>query len=304
MAQQSAAMPSDEPSQGVTARALALPGLIAAASLAAALVAGFAIGTGANTTVGNVLNLSSRSSSFVSNLSDLLPLGFAFGAGMVATVNPCGFVMLPAYLTLYVSDQDSSAKVSAGRRLSKGLLVSASLGLGFVILFGTVGVVISAGAQQVASVFPWIGFSLGFIMAGLGAYLLAGGDLYTGAASQAASKIGDPRDASLRGYFLFGISYAVASLSCTLPIFLGLISSSLATGGFLSATGQFLAYALGMAFVIGVLTVAIALFKGALVSQLRRALPYIAPVSAAILIIAGGYLVFYWLTEGGLAAKF
>lgn len=304
MAQQPPAMTSDMPLQGVTARSLALPGLIAAASLAAALVSGFAIGTGANTTVGNVLTLSSKSSSFVSTLSDLLPLGFAFGAGMVATVNPCGFVMLPAYLTLYVSDQDSAVRVSAGRRLSKGLLVSAALGLGFVVLFGTAGVVISAGAQQVASVFPWIGFTLGFIMAGLGAYLLAGGKLYTGAASQAASRIGDPRDISLRGYFLFGISYAVASLSCTLPIFLGLISSSLATGGFLSATGQFLAYALGMAFVIGVLTLAIALFKGALVSQLRRATPYVASFSAAILIIAGGYLVFYWLTEGGLAAKF
>lgn len=304
MSQQITAIPSDEPSQGVSLRSLVLPCLIAAASVTAAVVAGFVIGEGTNSTVGNVLTLSSRSSSFVSNLSDLLPLGFAFGAGMVATVNPCGFVMLPAYLTLYVSDQDAAAQVSAGRRLSKGLLVSASLGLGFVVLFGTVGVVISAGAQQVASIFPWIGFTLGFIMAGLGAYLLAGGKLYTSAASQAASRIGDPRDVSLRGYFLFGVSYAVASLSCTLPIFLGLISSSLATGGFFSATGQFLAYALGMAFVIGVMTLAIAACKGALVSHLRRAMPYVAPFSAAVLIIAGGYLVFYWLTEGGLAGKF
>ena len=103
---------------------------------------------------------------------------------------------------------------------------------------------------------------------------------------------------------MFGISYAVASLSCTLPIFLGLVSSSLATGGTLAAAGQFLAYALGMTFVISILTLAVALFKGAIVNQLRRAMPYVAPVSAGILIVVGGYLVFYWLTEGGLAAKF
>lgn len=283
---------------------LKLPGLIALGALAAALGGGFSLGASPNSAVGGVLDLSSRSSSLVGRLSDWLPLGFAFGAGMVATVNPCGFVMLPAYLTLYVSDGDSDIKAPARRRLAKAALVSASLGLGFVLLFGTVGIVISAGGRWLASVFPWVGFSLGFVLAALGAYLLAGGKVYTGAASQAASKIGDPRDASLRGYFLFGVSYAVASLSCTLPIFLGLVSSTLATGGTLSAAGQFLVYALGMTFVISVLTLAIALFKGAIVSQLRRAMAYVGPISAGILIVVGGYLVFYWLTEGGLAAKF
>jgi cytochrome c biogenesis protein CcdA len=289
---------------GLSLRALALPGIIAAAALVAALAGGFILGASPNSAVGGVLDLSSRSSSLVGSLGDWLPLGFAFGAGMVATVNPCGFVMLPAYLTLYVSDEDAAVRTGMGKRLSKGLLVSLAVGLGFLVLFGTVGVAVSAGARSVASVFPWIGFALGFLMAGLGAYLLAGGKLYAGAATQAAAHIGDPRDASLRGYFLFGLSYAVASLSCTLPIFLGLISSSLATGGFASAAGQFIAYAAGMAAVIAVLTLAIALFKGALVKQLRRAMPYVSPVSAGILIVVGGYLVFYWLTEGGLAAKF
>ncbi|MDP3063594.1 MAG: hypothetical protein Q8O40_10375 [Chloroflexota bacterium] len=39
---------------------------------------------------------------FVNNLAALVPLGFAFGAGMVATVNPCGFALLPAYISLYL----------------------------------------------------------------------------------------------------------------------------------------------------------------------------------------------------------
>ena len=29
-------------------------------------------------------------------------VGLAFGAGLVAALNPCGFAMLPAYLTLVV----------------------------------------------------------------------------------------------------------------------------------------------------------------------------------------------------------
>ncbi len=287
----------------ISFRSSALPIGAAAAAIIAALAGGFAVGTGANTAVGQVLSASGSSTSLVSGIGNWLPLGFAFAAGMVATVNPCGFVMLPAYLTMYVSDAEASVNARFSQRLAKSLYVSAALGLGFVLLFGVVGLTISAGATSVAKVFPWIGFSLGFIMAALGAYLFAGGKIYTGAASQLASHIGDPRDSSLKGYFLFGISYAVASLSCTLPIFLGLVSVSLSQRGLAYATGQFLAYALGMTFVITILTIAIGVFKGALASQLRRIMPYVNPISAGILIVVGGYMIFYWLTEGGLASN-
>lgn len=286
-----------------------VPGLVALSVIAAALIAGFAIGPGGNSVIGQFLTVSGESTSRLSNVGVWLPFGFAFGAGMVATVNPCGFVMLPAYLGMYVGDAQNAESRGAGRirvaqQLIKALYVSAALGLGFVILFGTVGFLISAGARSVADVFPWLSFTLGFLMAGLGAYLFAGGKLYTGAAQSAASKIGDPRDQSLRGYFLFGLSYATASLSCTLPIFLGIVTASLATDGVVGAAGQFLAYALGMAFVITVLTVSIAIFKGALVNQIRKIMPYLNSISAGILIIVGGYLVFYWLTEGELARNF
>jgi cytochrome c biogenesis protein CcdA len=282
-------------------RTLAVPAVAATAMIALAVIGGVLVGGGGNSAVGQVLGLSSQSTTLVGNIGSWLPLGFAFAAGMVATVNPCGFVMLPAYLTMFVSDSEDGTHAPSTRlQVVKALYVSTALGLGFVLLFGTVGVAITAGARPLATVFPWIGFALGFVMAGLGAYVLGGGKLYTGTAQAAAAKIGDPRDSTLRGYFLFGISYAVASLSCTLPIFLGLVSSSLATGGFLSATGQFLAYALGMTLVITVLTLAIATFKGALVGRLRSVMPYVNSISGGILIFVGAYLVFYWLTEGGL----
>ena len=35
-----------------------------------------------------------------------------------------------------------------------------------------------------------------------------------------------------------------------------------------------------------------------MVGGLRKALPYIQPVSAAIMLLAGSYIVFYWLTLG------
>ena len=47
-------------------------------------------------------------SEFLSQLAVLLPVGYAFGAGMVSAVNPCGFAMLPVYLTLYLGAEDST----------------------------------------------------------------------------------------------------------------------------------------------------------------------------------------------------
>jgi cytochrome c biogenesis protein CcdA len=297
---------------GFNPKNLPIPAAIAGAVALIALIAGLIVGPGANSFIGGALSYSSDSAGLVGNIGSFLPLGFAFAAGMVATVNPCGFVMLPAFLTMYLTDQQGDASSSQegrsalgmSRSLLKALYVSAALGAGFVLLFGGVGLAISSGARSFIVIFPWVGFFLGFVMAGLGAYLFAGGKLYTNRAQSAAARIGKASDTSVKGYFLFGISYAVASLSCTLPIFLGLISSSLATGGIVQATTQFLAYALGMTFVITILTIGIAVFKGAMVTQIRKIMPYVHPISAGVLIIVGGYLIFYWLTEGEVSRNF
>ena len=273
-----------------------------------AFVMGIVQGPGANDTVGNVLGVQSTSTSWVSNLGDLLPFGFAFVAGMVAAVNPCGFVMLPAYLTIYLRDEsdidDDTSLSGVAKRGTKAVYVSLAMGLGFVALFGSAGLLVSASQELVKEALPWIGFTLGILMALLGAYILIGGKIYTGIAQQMADRVGDPRVSSLGGYFLFGVSYALASLSCTLPIFLSVVTSSFGRDGFASGIIQFVAYAGGMAFLIMIVTIGIALFKSAILGPLRRSMQYVERISAVILAVVGAYLVFYWLTEGDLSTYF
>ena len=226
---------------------------------------------------------------------------------MLAAVNPCGFVMLPAYLTLYMGDESEDSRQGIRGivgRSSRAVYVSLAMGIGFVVLFGAAGVIVGLSQEVVRVALPWIGLSMGFLIAGLGAYLLTGGKLYTGLAQRMADKVGDPRIASLQGYFLFGISYALASLSCTLPLFLSVITSSFSRGGLVNGTLQFVSYAAGMTFLIMLVTLAIALTKSAGVRYQRRILPYLNTGSATVLIIVGAYLIFYWLTEGDLAASF
>ncbi|HJN87416.1 MAG: cytochrome c biogenesis protein CcdA [Dehalococcoidia bacterium] len=112
--------------------------------------------------------------------------------------------------------------------------------------------------------------------------------------------MGDPSKVNPRGYFMFGLSYGTAFLSCTLPIFLAVVGTSLTITNILSSLGQFLLYALGMGFVIMLLTLGMAFFKGAMVRTLRKVLPYVQPVGSWLMVVAGAYIVFYWLTIGGL----
>ena len=281
-------------------RRVGLPATIALVALVGAFVAAKLIGKddGIDGVNGFVESLSGNSSSFLGGLGLFAPLGFAFAAGMASAVNPCGFAMLPAYLGLYLG---SNQEARPTRQLGKALLVGLSVTAGFVVLFGTAGVIIALGARSaVVDILPWLGLGIGIILAVTGAWLVGGGKLYSGLAARAASHIGDPSRVSPKGYFLFGLSYGVASLGCTLPIFLTVVGTSLAVSGLGASFGQFLLYALGMGLVIIALTLGMAVAKGAMVGAVRKALPYVQPVGAWLMIIAGAYIVFYWLTLGDL----
>ena len=281
-------------------RRVGLPAMIAIVALAGAFVAAKLIGKddGIDGVNGFVESLSGSSSSFLGGLGLFAPLGFAFAAGMASAVNPCGFAMLPAYLGLYLG---SNQEAQPTRQLGKALLVGLSVTAGFVVLFGTAGLIIALGARSaIVGILPWLGLGIGIILAVTGAWLVGGGKLYSGLAARAASHIGDPSRVSPKGYFLFGLSYGVASLGCTLPIFLTVVGTSLAVSDLGASFGQFLLYALGMGLVIMALTLGMAVAKGAMVGAVRKALPYVQPVGAWLMVIAGAYIVFYWLTLGDL----
>lgn len=224
-----------------------------------------------------------------------LPVSYAFGAGMVAAVNPCGFAMLPAYLSLYLGLDDEQAKASSpSRRLGNALAVGLTVSAGFVLLFAIAGFGISAGGNVLLRYAPWFGAVVGVILVGLGIWMLAGRTVSTPFFEQLADRIGTPGTRSRRSFFLFGLAYGLASLSCTLPIFMIAVGSALTGGSLVAGFVRFSSYAMGMATVMVVLTVMLGFFKMGFVGRLRKALPYVQRASAILLIFAGGYIVFYW----------
>lgn len=239
-------------------------------------------------------------SQWLAGIADLLPFGYAYGAGMVSAVNPCGFAMLPVYLTLYLGAEDHAFRgKSVFWRILKACWIALVVTAGFALLFGLVGAVVSAGGSMVMGFMPWFSLVVGAALMFLGIWLLLGHTLSFHIFQELAGKIGDPRQMSVSGFFLFGLAFGATSLSCTLPIFLMVVGSSVAAGDFQSGLWQFFSYILGMGSVMLVLTLGIALVKeGVVVGALRSLLPYVQKISALLLLIAGAYIVYYWLASG------
>ena len=290
-----------QPSPGL-ARTVILPIAAATIALAIAVIGAFIVRGGSDIDGVNffVESLSGGAARQLDRFGIISLLGFAFGAGLAAAFNPCGFAMLPAYMGLYlgVGDEDSPSFIA---HIGKALLIGGSVTIGFILLFAAAGAVIGLGARSVVgSVLPWIGLGVGVLLTIAGAWLLGGGKLYTALAQQMAEKFGNPGQANIRGYFIFGLAYGLASLSCTLPIFLAVVGSSFAAASIWTAFAQFILYAVGMGTVIITLTLGMALFKGAMVGGMRKVMPYIQPVGTWLMLIAGTYIVFYWLTIGNV----
>ncbi len=237
----------------------------------------------------------------VANLAGLLPFGYAFAAGMVTTVSPCGIAMLPAYVSLNLRVQEEGfGAYSPLRRGARAMMLSGVVTLGFVALFGAMGIVISLGGQFLINFIPWIAVLIGAALILAGIWLLVGGHLYTSLASRLASRLGGSGDPGVRSFLIFGLAYGIAALSCTLPVFLVVVGSALALEGFASGLLQFVSYALGMGFIITIVTLGTAFFKELVQRWLRSLVPVVARLSGLLLIFAGGYIVYYWFKVGDI----
>lgn len=236
---------------------------------------------------------------WMNQLVNNLPVGYAFGAGMVSTVNPCGFVMLPVYLSLYMGAEEGKLTESSRiRRFWKAIWVTAVVSAGFALFFGIIGAIVSAGGTLLMDAAPWFSLVIGAALVVMGIWLLLGHHLSVSFTARISSKIGDPRQVSFTGFFLFGIAYAITSLGCTLPIFLMVIGSSIASGDFVAGMIQFISYSLGMGAVLLVLTLGMAFLKeGVVVGKLRSFMPHIQKISGIFIILAGLYTIYFWINK-------
>ncbi len=235
-------------------------------------------------------------------ISDLIDPA-ALTLGMVGLINPCGFALLPAYLGFFLGMNDDGER-STIRSLNQAQKVGLSLSAGFLAVFGTIGLFLATTIGQLDP--SWLhraSVALGVGLVILGIAMLAGFEL-----NLRIPKLNrGGGDQSITSMFLFGVSYAIASLGCTLAPFIGQVANSFSrvetTDGastlvaedasFIQRFGSSLSYGIGMALLATVLTLAVGFGKKGIVNRFRTVLPYINRISAVILLVVGTYVALY-----------
>lgn len=242
--------------------------------------------------LGSLVAVQSGAEAAAVGIAAALPIGYALGAGMVASVNPCGFLLLPSYISFNLgADGSGYYQTPPLWRAARALLLGASATVGFVLVFAGAGAVITLGGRWLTELFPHLGTLVGIAMAVTGIWLLLRNQTLV---LEAATRVSFAPRRSLLGGVLFGVAYAVGSLGCTLPVFLVVVGGALSRQGWSPALAQYVSYSIGMGVVLTAVTLGVALFRGSIGRALRPAAAYVHRASAMFLVGAGAYLVYYW----------
>lgn len=215
-----------------------------------------------------------------------LPLVLALGAGSLSAVNPCGFGLLPAFVAFFLGEREA-ATVRLPTRLLRALFVAGLVTAGFVLVFVPIGTAVSLGSRAIVRYVPWLGLGVGVVLIGVGAAVLSGRSI-----TPRLHPIRRVEGRSSRSMVVYGAGYGLASVGCSLPVFLVVVAGAIAAGGFLPGLAVFVAYALGMGLVILAVTTATVLGKDIIVRWFRSVLPHLEVVSGLGLLLGGAYLVY------------
>ena len=216
-------------------------------------------------------------------------LSLALAAGMLAAVNPCGFALLPAYLSMLVVGDDSPTR---SRAVGRALYLTAAMTLGFAGVFAVFGLAVAPVASGVQQYLPWFTVFLGATLVVLGGWLAAGRSVRMPQLRRRSSTA-RPLTRSFWSMTGFGAGYATASLTCTIAPFLAVVVAGFRSDSVLVGLGLFLAYAAGMGLVVGAVAVAVALAQHSLVRGMRRSGAWVPRFSGVLLLVAGAYVAYY-----------
>lgn len=233
---------------------------------------------------------------FVDSLAPVLAvntdrLWLSFGSGLLAAVNPCGFVLLPTYLMYFLGVTGRPGTQQAS--VKRALLVSGALSAGFMSVFVLVGAITRLFTDWINQNAKYVALLIGVALIILGIAMLFGYRLpFT------TPKL-DPgqRDRTVFSMFVFGIAYAVASIGCTIGPFSATVLGTIDTEGFGQGILAIGLYGIAMSLLVTTLTVSLALAQGGLLKVLRSGMKYVEIASAIVMILSGMFLAWYWLND-------
>ena len=158
----------------------------------------------------------------------------------------------------------------------------------------------AAGGSVIGQYLPLAGLLVGIIITAFGISLIV---FKKKLGFIAASRINLGQGKGIRNVFLFGIGYAVASVSCALPIFLAAVGivtgKAVTTYSVLETIISSLSYGFGMGVVMIAVAIGAVFFKELVRKILRKVFPLVEPLGNLAMVGAGVYLIYYWSIGDG-----
>jgi cytochrome c biogenesis protein CcdA len=214
---------------------------------------------------------------------------YSFILGVMAAVNPCGFVLLPTYLLYYLGTELNRGEESRSTTLRRGLSVGTAVSSGFVGLFIVVGVISRVFTTVIRDNAKYAALVIGIALVVMGIAMLRGWK-----PPIAQPDVSIQRKRTFWNMFLFGIVYAVASIGCTIGLLTSVILGSIGRDGFVAGVISIALYGLGMGLLVVSLTVALAFARVGLVSTVKKGFRWFDKITAVFVILTGAYLSWYW----------
>lgn len=214
---------------------------------------------------------------------------YSFVLGVLAAVNPCGFVLLPTYLMFFLGLEGSRPDDSQRTSLSRALKVGLATSSGFVALFLVVGTISRLFTNAIERNAKYASIVIGMALVVMGIAMLAGWKPRVTTPNIASGKA-----RTYRSMFIFGVAYAVASIGCTIGFLTSVILGSINVHGFASGLLSIVLYGVGMGAIVTALTVSFAFAKGGLLRVMRSGMRHLDRVSAVLVLLTGIYLTWYW----------
>jgi len=215
-------------------------------------------------------------------------LALAVTAGILATFNPCGFALLPAYLSsIILTKEDEGASASAP--YFRAMRFASAFALGLLLVFAAVGLLVFPISYAIQAYLPFVTVAMGLALIVLGTLLLWG-------KSPTLSKFLNPNIAPGKSFitqFGYGVTFALASLSCTIGPFLAITTGAIQEQSLIQLLAVFTGYSMGMAATVFVLASITAAAKQTLIRRIRQAYPIIEKGTAVLLVLVGGYFLLY-----------
>jgi len=213
---------------------------------------------------------------------------YSFVLGILAAVNPCGFVLLPTYLLFFLGTREEE-NLTTSERLRRALVVGAGISVGFLGIFFVIGVISRLFTQLIELNAKYASFVIGIGLLVAGVRMLSG---WT--PKFAMPQIGGVQTKTFRATVVYGVAYAIASIGCTIGFLTTAVFGSIAVNGFVSGVTSILLYGLGMAMLVTALTICLAFAKTGLVTLIKNRLNIIEKIGAGFVTLTGIYLIAYW----------